>query len=163
MFQYLYKNRCFFLLTLRPKYIRLMVINDISNFVSLYIDALSSQLSLHDASYRLSLRQRGWLAFCITGLLLSNEINWSAYSRFSFGYYKISALSWMFRHSKINFDALFRASIRHILSTYGLTSGHIVFDDTDNERSKNALHIHGLGTQKGNYLAYPRITQINTD
>ena len=46
-----------------------MVIDEISNFVSLYIDALSSQLSLHDASYRLSLRQRAWLAFCITGLL----------------------------------------------------------------------------------------------
>jgi Archaeal putative transposase ISC1217 len=29
-----------------------------------------------------------------------------------------------------------------------LNSGHFIFDDTDNERSKNAVHIHGLGKQK---------------
>jgi hypothetical protein len=127
---------------------RLMVITDISSFVTSYIDDLSSKLCTHDASYRLSTRQRYWLVFCLTGLLLSNEINWSCYSRLSFGYYKISALSWMFRHSKINFEALFTRSIAHILETYGLTSGHLIVDDTDNERSKNAVHIHGLGKQK---------------
>jgi Archaeal putative transposase ISC1217 len=121
---------------------------NISSFVEQYIGALSSKIALHNPSYRLSVRQSYWLGFCLTGLLLSNEINWSGYSRLSFGYYKISALSWMFRHSKVNFELLLIESIRHILSHYGIISGSIVFDDTDNERSKNAVDIHGLGKQK---------------
>jgi hypothetical protein len=125
-----------------------MGINNISDFVESYISDLSLNLSAHDASYRLSFCQRKWLGFCLTCLLLSNEINWACYSRLSFGYYKISALSWMFRHSKINFELLFILSVAHILSVYGLTEGHLIFDDTDNERSKNALFIHGLGKQK---------------
>jgi hypothetical protein len=125
-----------------------MVINNISGFVKDYISDLSFQIALHDPSYRLSTIQAKWLSFCLTCLLLCNEFNWSCYSRLSFNYYKISALSWMFRHSKINFDVLFRRSIAHILSTYGLDCGHLIFDDTDNQRSKNAVHIHALGKQK---------------
>jgi hypothetical protein len=125
-----------------------MGILNISSFVESYICDLSSKILLHDPSFRLSACQRYWLGFCLTGLLLTNEINWSGYSRHSFGYYKISALSWMFRHSKINYDLLFRKSIEHVLSTYGITSGSIIFDDTDNERSKNAEYIHALGKQK---------------
>lgn len=121
---------------------------NISDFVAIYIRDLSSKLLELDASYRLSTRQIYWLKFCLTGLLLSNTINWSCYSRLSFGYYKISALSWMFRHSKINFEKLLHRSIGHVLSTYGVRSGHLIFDDTDNERSKNAVYIHALGKQK---------------
>jgi hypothetical protein len=120
----------------------------ISSFIDNYIADLSSKISLNHPSFRLSTLQRSWLGFCLTGLLLSNEINWSCYSRLGFGYYKVSALSWMFRHSKLNFELLFTQSILCILHTYGLSAGHIIFDDTDNERSKNALHIHGLGKQK---------------
>ena len=121
---------------------------NISGFVEAYIRELSLKISIHNPSYRLSSCQSYWLGFCLTGILLSNEINWSQYSRLSFGYYKISALSWMFRHSKVNFELLLSESIRHILTNYGIRSGSIVFDDTDNERSKNAVHIHGLGKQK---------------
>ena len=129
------------------KFYNLIDIN-ISVFVDSYLDDLSSKLFALDASYRLSKRQIYWLKFCLTGLFLSNTLNWSCYSRLSFGYYKISALSWMFRHSKINFEVLFMHSIGHVLSTYNLGSGHLIFDDTDNERSKNAVHIHALGKQK---------------
>jgi hypothetical protein len=54
----------------------------------------------------------------------------------------------MFRHSKINFELLLTQSIEHVLTSYGITEGSIIFDDTDNERSKGALEIHGLGKQK---------------
>lgn len=130
------------------KCISQMVNNNISGFVNDYISDLSFQIALHDPSYRLSFIQCKWLSFCLTCLLLCNQFNWSCYSRLSSDYYKVSALSWMFRHSKINFEVLFRRSLVHILSTYGLTSGHLVFDDTDNQRSKNAVLIHGLGKQK---------------
>ena len=54
----------------------------------------------------------------------------------------------MFRKSSIAFELLFQRSIFEILRVYGQTEGHLIFDDTDNERSKNAVAIHGLGKQK---------------
>jgi hypothetical protein len=120
----------------------------ISSFVNDFVDDLSSRLALHNPLYRLTGKQCRWLKFCLMGLLLTNSINWSAYSRLSLGRYSLAALSWVFRRSKINFSALLHESTLHILQTYGLTSGHLIYDDTDNERSKNAEHIHGLGKQK---------------
>jgi hypothetical protein len=125
-----------------------MGIISISSFVNDFVNAISSGLALHNPLYRMTGKQSYWLKFCLMGLLLANSINWSAYSRLSLGRYSLSALSWMFRQSKINFRALFDESIVHILQTYGLSRGHLIYDDTDNERSKNALHIHGLGKQK---------------
>ena len=78
------------------------------------------------------------------GLLLSNTINWSAYSRLSLGRYGLAALSWMFRCSKINFTALLEQSVKGILDKSGLQSGHIIFDDTDNERSKSAVRTPNI-------------------
>ena len=125
-----------------------MGIRDISEFIRLYISSISDSLSVSNPEYRLTKKQKYWLGFCLTGILLSNSINWSAYSRLSLGGYKIGGLSWMFRKSSIAFSLLFQRSIEHLLNVYELTEGHIVFDDTDNERSKNAVKIHGLGKQK---------------
>jgi hypothetical protein len=121
---------------------------EISKFISTYVESIAGALAKSDAHQSLSRLQRYWLGFCLMGLLLTNELNWSKYSRLSYGTYKIGALSWMFRQSKINFELLFKKSIGHVLQIYGLTTGHIIFDDTDNERSKNALLLHGLGKQK---------------
>ena len=125
-----------------------MILSTPSDFIKNYINSLSKGLSEAHPEYRLSVKQELWLGFCLTGLLLSNSINWSSYSRLSLGRYTIGALSWMFRHSCINFEFLFEQSTYAILSHYGLTEGVLVFDDTDNERSKNAEKIHGLGKQK---------------
>lgn len=124
------------------------VLRETSEFVSDYITSISDVLENHDWAYKLTNTQKRWLSFCLMGLLLSNSINWSLYSRLSLGKYSVSGLSWMFRKSLIAFDLLFKWSIYHVLSSYDLTCGHILFDDTDNERSKNAKHIHGLGKQK---------------
>lgn len=99
-------------------------------------------------NFRLTKIQKIWLGFTLTGILLTNSINWSANSRVSLGLYSFSALSWMFRHSKIDFAKLLFLSIRHIISTYGVKQGTLVLDDTDNERSKNAKYIHALGKVK---------------
>ena len=125
-----------------------MLIREISSFINNFVDGLSLGIATAEPSYRLTLQQTYWLKFCLMGLLLTNTINWSAYSRLSLGKYGIAALSWMFRRSKINFSALLAQSVCYILSQYNIVSGHLVFDDTDNERSKNAQHIHGLGKQK---------------
>jgi len=125
-----------------------MVIRDISDFVRTYINSISDSLSDMHPEYRMTARQRYWLGFCLTGLLLSNSINWSAYSRLSMGSYKVGGLSWMFRKSSVCFELLLTRSIGHIVGHYDLSEGVIIFDDTDNERSKNAVKIHGLGKQK---------------
>jgi hypothetical protein len=120
----------------------------ISSFISTYIADITAAIKKNDSEYSLTKRQIYWLSFCLMGILLTNELNWSKYSRMSMQTYKIGALSWMFRYSKINFELLFRKSILQILTTYGIRSGHIIFDDTDRERSKNAVLLHGLGKQK---------------
>ena len=120
----------------------------ISVFVEDYIKLINLGLSEQNSCYRLTKKQVYWIKFCLMGILLSNSVNWSCYSRLSLGRYRISALSWMFRHSKINFSGLLEESIKGVLANYGITSGDLVFDDTDNERSKNASLIHGLGKQK---------------
>src|SRR4029453_5381624 len=65
-------------------------------------------------------------------------------------------LSWMFRHSKIPWDELLVASVRVILRQYGLNSGSLVIDDTDNKRSKSAqtlAHLYKLrDKESGGYV-----------
>ena len=69
---------------------------------------------------------------------MTNSICWARFERASLGTYTLAALSWMFRHSKIPWDELLVASVRVILRHYGLTSGSLVVDDTDHQRSKAA-------------------------
>lgn len=103
--------------------------------------------SIHP-EYRLTSTQENWLSFVLTGILLTNSINWSAYSRQSLKSYGVSAISWMFRNSSIDFERLLIMSIIQIISTYGLKIGVLEVDDTENERSKNAKSIFGLGKVK---------------
>lgn len=109
---------------------------------------MNEELEKEYPAFHLTLSQRMWLSFVLTGILLTNSINWSSYSRQSLGYYSVSALSWMFRKSNIPFDKLLIVSIRYIIKVYGITEGVLELDDTENERSKNAKLIHGLGKVK---------------
>src|SRR5207247_10066385 len=59
----------------------------------------------------------------------------------------LAALSWMLRHRKMPWEPLLVASVRVILRQYGITSGSLVIDDTDNQRSKAAktlAHLYKL-------------------
>ena len=98
--------------------------------------------------FRLTSQQEKWLGFVLTGILLTNSINWSAYSRQSLNNYRIAAISWMFRKSNIAFEELLVMSIIEIISVYDLKEGVLEVDDTENERSKNAKWLHGLGKVK---------------
>jgi hypothetical protein len=115
-----------------------MLIGKPAPFVSAFIDAVDAAIRAQSPSHRLSAMQRTWLACCVTAVLVTNSICWARFERASFGTYTLAALSWMFRHSKIPWDALLVASVRVSLRHYGLTSGSLVVDDTDNQRSKAA-------------------------
>src|SRR5215475_1213398 len=115
-----------------------MVIGKPAPFVRAFVDAIDAAIRTHQPQHAMSVTQRTWLAFCITAVLVTNSICWARFARASLGTYSLAALSWMFRHSKIPWDALLVASVRVILRHYGLTCGSLVIDDSDHKRSKSA-------------------------
>ena len=133
-----------------------MLIGKPAPFVSAFVDAIDEAIREHSPGQGLSALQRAWLAFCLTAILVTNSICWARFERASLGTYSLAALSWMFRHAKIPWEALLVTSVRVILRHYGITSGTLVIDDTDNKRSKLAktlAHLYKLrDKERGGYL-----------
>src|SRR3989454_8978758 len=133
-----------------------MLIGKPAPFVRTFVEAVDDAIRAHHPSHAMSATQRTWLAFCVTAVLVTNSICWARFERASLGTYSLAALSWMFRHSKIPWDQLLVASVRVILRYHGLTSGSLVIDDTDNQRSKSAKalgHLYKLrDKESGGYL-----------
>ena len=124
-----------------------MVIGKPLPFIRAFVEAIDAAIAAHSPGQRLAALQRAWLSFCLTAMLVTNSICWARFERASLGTYSLAALSWMFRHSKIPWEHLLVASVRVILCQYGLTSGNLVIDDTDNQRSKSAktlAHLYKL-------------------
>lgn len=125
----------------------LMLFNAPLGFITSYIDNLNNSLEKYKPGSGLSTIQRTWLSFCITAILVTNSVCWAKFERASFGKYSLSALSWMFRNSKISWDILLHMSIRVILGSYGITEGILVIDDSDKKRSKKTTriaHVHKI-------------------
>jgi hypothetical protein len=133
-----------------------MVIAKPAPFVSAFIEAVDTAIREHQPHHAMSATQRAWLAFCLTAVLVTNSICRARFERASLGTYSLAALSWMFRHSKMPWDHLLVASVRVILRHHGITSGSLVVDDTDNQRSKSAkalAHLYKLrDKQSGGYI-----------
>jgi len=133
-----------------------MIIGKPAPFVRACIEAVDTAIRAYQPPHAMSATQRAWLAFCVTAVLVTNSICWARFERASLGTYSLAALSWMFRHSKIPWDHLLMASVRVILRHHGITSGRLVIDDTDNQRSKAAkalAHLYKLrDKESGGYL-----------
>src|SRR5882724_2181062 len=133
-----------------------MVIGKPLPFIRAFVEAMDEAIAAHSPGQRLAALQRAWLSFCLTAILVTNSICWARFERASLGTYSLAALSWMFRHSKIPWEHLLVASVRVILCQYGITSGNLVVDDTDNQRSKAAktlAHLYKLrDKESGGYL-----------
>jgi len=133
-----------------------MILGKPAPFVSAFVDAVDEAIREHHPSHGLSTMQRTWLAFCVTAILVTNSMCWARFERASLGTYALAALSWMFRHSKMPWESLLVASVRVILRQYGMPSGSLVIDDTDNQRSKSAktlAHLYKLrDKESGGYL-----------
>ena len=133
-----------------------MIIGKPAPFVRAFVDVVDEAIRAQSPSHGMSTMQRTWLAFCVTAVLVTNSMCWARFERASLGTYSLAALSWMFRHSKMPWDELLVASVRVILRHYGITSGSLVIDDTDNPRSKAAkalAHLYKLrDKESGGYL-----------
>jgi hypothetical protein len=133
-----------------------MLVGQPAPFVRAFVDAVDEAIRAQSPRHGLSTIQRAWLAFCVTAVLVTNSICWARFERANLGTYSLAALSWMFRHSKLPWDDLLVASVRVMLRHYGITSGSLVIDDTDNPRSKSAhtlAHLYKLRDKdSGGYL-----------
>lgn len=119
-----------------------MFIDEPLPFVKEFINQLNEGLSQGRSSIRLSRTQQTWLGFCLMGILITNSVCWAKLERASLGNYSRAALSWMFRHAKIPWESLLVASVRLILTRYGLNEGVLVVDDTNRKRSKSTKRIY---------------------
>jgi hypothetical protein len=110
-------------------------------FINRYVESLDEEVRKHSPGQKLSRIQGAWLKFCLTGILLTHSVCWAAFERGSLGKYRLGALSWMFRRSRIVWDGIWEASISLVLKQYGLVEGVLVADDTDHQRAKRTAKI----------------------
>ena len=102
-------------------------------FIKNYVESLDKGLKKHTGT-GLSLGQKVWLGCCLMGILVTNSVCWARFERASFGLYRFSALSWMFRHTRLSWAKLLPVSVELILASHGLTEGILVGDDSDRGR-----------------------------
>lgn len=110
-------------------------------FVTSFIEELNRAVEAHKPGHGLSSTQRGWISFCIMGVLVTNSVCWARFERAGLGRYSMAALCWVFHHAKISWDFLLLSSVRVILARYGITEGCLLIDDTDKKRSKSTRKI----------------------
>lgn len=108
-----------------------------------YIDALNFSLKACNGSAVLSARQRAWLCTVLVGIVVTGTLNWAAFERRSLKAFTQEGLRWMFYHAKVAWPLLLKASIGTLLRHYEISSGILVIDDTDKQRSKKTKKIAG--------------------
>lgn len=121
-----------------------MLIHEGLPFIKKYVDSLNEVIKEHNRNAVLSKSQKKWLGFVLLGIIVTNVINWRLFSRISVGRLKVSAISWMFRQSKIDWELSFQMSVRNLIQRYGIVNCILNTDDTDKKRSKSAKKIFGL-------------------
>ena len=133
-----------------------MWLNEPLPFIQDFIGDLDKGLQVHNPEVKLSVTQRGWLGFCLMGIILTNSICWARFERMSLGKYKIAALSWMFRKSKLPWALMLQIGVGLILERHGIKAGVLVTDDSDHQRSKKTpklFRIHKIKDKSsGGYI-----------
>jgi hypothetical protein len=125
-----------------------MLMNEPASFIKSYLEEVNQSIKELNSEAQLTRRQKAWLGFCLTGMLLVNGINWAKFERAGLGKYKIGALSWVFRHAPIAWNTLFIASVKLLLKQCGITKGILVLDESDRARSKRTKRLYKTYKQK---------------
>jgi len=119
-----------------------MLIDKPASFIQTFVEDLNDGLKELEPTAKLTRIQRTWLGFCLMGILLVNSVCWAKFERASLGGYKIAALSWMLRQSKIAWSLLLLTSVKLVLKQYRITEGVLVIDESDRTRCKRTCRIH---------------------
>ena len=117
-------------------------------FIHDYLCYLDEGLKADGKGRGLSRAQKKWIGLCLMGILLTNSIYWAKFESMSFMRYTQQALSWMFRKAKLPWDRLLKTSVLSIIHKFGISSGYLVIDDKDINRSKAAKKLHHLHKMK---------------
>ena len=133
-------------------------------FVKEFVDELSPALETDQPGRGLSRLQRLWLAFCLTGIVVTNSVCWARFERAGLGTYSLAALSWIFRKAKIPWGCLLQMSVTVMLEKYGIPQGSLVVDDSDKKRCKVTTRIfkaHKLHDKtSGGYINGPNLVLL---
>lgn len=125
-------------------------------FIRNYVSQLNEAIKTICPEKQLSRTQQYWLSFCVMAIMVTNSVCWSRFQKVGIGQYRIGALSWMFRKSRIPWESLLQVSVCMILQSYGITEGNIGIDDTDKKRSKSTTkisHVHKIKDKpSGGYI-----------
>lgn len=111
-------------------------------FVEDFINELDKGLKIYQPEMGLSRIQRGWLGFCLMGIILTNSVCWARFERASLGKYKLGALSWMFRKAKLPWEIMLQVGVAIVLRQHGIREGVLATDDSDHKRSKKTPRLH---------------------
>jgi hypothetical protein len=118
-----------------------MILSNSLPFIEDFIKELDKGLKVHKPELGLSRIQRGWLGFCLMGIILTNSVCWARFERGSLGKYKVGALSWMFRKAKLPWARLLQIGVGIVLRQHGIAEGVMVTDDSDHQRSKKTKRL----------------------
>jgi hypothetical protein len=110
-------------------------------FIKAFVEDLDDALKKIDRNAALTMTQKGWIAFCCLGILVTNSVCWARFERCSLCRYTLPALSWMFRRSKIRWELLLHGGVKAVLKKYGIYKGILVVDESDKRRWKRVKHI----------------------
>ncbi len=112
--------------------------------VTAYVEALNEGLFALPGAKGLSERQKGWLTFCVTAIIVTHTLCWERFERASAGEYKAKALSFILHWTAIPWSKLLTASTLYILKLHNIKQGYLTIDDDDRPRSKSTTKIYGV-------------------
>ena len=109
-----------------------------------YLDEVERVLRELPGGKNLTRRQKFWLGFCLTGIIVTHTLCWERFVRGSAGFYAARALSAMLHWAPIPWGKMLIASSLWILRAHGIREGILAIDDTDRPRSKSTTRIFGV-------------------
>jgi len=118
-----------------------MLFAEPAQFINDFVDSLNDAIKETKPNEELSRIQKGFIALCIMGILITNSVCWAKFERSCIIKCTVGSLSWMFRSSSIPWSLLLAMGVNVIISRYNIKSGVLTVDDTDKKRSKVTKRI----------------------
>ena len=120
-------------------------------FVRNYVENISFGLGQRRVK-SLTLGQKAWLAFALTGIIVTESLCWRKFVRAGLGRYSEALLSWYFRCDNMSWGLLLSISVNAVLTSFNTLEGVLALDDTGKKRSKvtkKIPYVHYFKNKEG--------------